>query len=250
MVPRVALRQMMYEIEVTNFYSFPGTAVISIWALYKLWPLPRRPRFGRHGGEAQTPTTACWFNKKHLKKTVLKTHGMRSGWSTPPLVCRIEALRCRCRCFVCCWGHGEWRLRFWQLQLTDLGSHWRCQACRAKGRGCFTCCSFGNGMLVKMEWKSGVVDRVIWTDNQPIAFRSLKPKVLSGTFLIWYEILFHFEKSCLKSPIFFPNGTSTLMEPHHDHHDQVVIRVVYGISDSLWEWQVMELWEGWSQLLP
>ena len=30
MVPRVALWQKMYEIEVTNFQSFPGTAVISI----------------------------------------------------------------------------------------------------------------------------------------------------------------------------------------------------------------------------
>ena len=68
MVPRVALWQKMYEIEVTNFQSFPGTAVISIWALYKLWPSPRRPRFGRHGGGAQTPTTACWFNRKHFLK--------------------------------------------------------------------------------------------------------------------------------------------------------------------------------------
>lgn len=68
MVPRVALWQKMYEIEVTNFQSFPGTAVISIWALYKLWPSPRRPRFGRHGGGAQTRTTACWFNRKHFLK--------------------------------------------------------------------------------------------------------------------------------------------------------------------------------------
>ena len=112
-------------------------------------------------------------------------------------------------------------LRSWRMAAMILtaiahrfGKSLEVSSMSSKGEGCFSCCSFGNGMLVKMEWKSGVVDGVIWfgpTTNRLLS-EVLKPKGAKWHLsdLIWNSIPFRKELS--KELQFFPHGTSTLME--------------------------------------